>query len=210
MKRLMKHPITLAIQRPTSSFDLDDDGAREGLTLAEIARRLHRSHYTTLFAWITDVETSIHSYESRGQSGPEIAAAQEVRRRFAKERAKMHLKSSSQWALLVGKLRLRLSQLDSAAPGRAASQVGARPESPKPPVPNLTSHEIQCFMNATEVLATPEERDGILKIVCEMQPQAVLGDAQSMSYQILNEPTLIRVRDYVGQCLNRRGLAWPH
>jgi hypothetical protein len=116
----------------------------------------------------------------------------------------MHLKSSSQWALLVGKLRLSLFQLDS-----APSQVGARPESPKPRAPSLTSYEIQCFMNATDALATPEECDRILKIVCAMQPQAVLSGAQSMSYQILNEPTLVRLRDYVRQCLNRRGLAWP-
>jgi hypothetical protein len=209
MNRLMKHPITLAIQKPVRSSDLDEEGARETLTLFEITRRLHRNHYPSLFAWITDVETSIHGYESRGESAPEIAAAQEVRRRFAKERSKMHLKSSSHWSLLVGKLRLRLSQLDSAAPGRTGSQAPAQPPSPKSPASKLTSHDIHCFMNAVEVLATPEEREGILEIVCEMQPQAVLSDAQSMNCQILNEATLLRLRDYIGRCLTRRGLAWP-
>jgi len=199
MKELLSHPITQTLHEP--------DYEETGLFL--VKRRLKEQYYGNIFEWIFEVEEMIYCYEQGSTNEFELFAASETRRLFNKLRRGIYPLNGSQWSRMVNSNRLRLEHLLSSPPGRSSPFVlqQSKFDSLKSHVLKSIGHDLQVFMNATEVLRSREEQDGILRIVRDSQPGLVVDDQISVDhYDVLSASTLLKVRAFCEQCLSKRGL----
>jgi hypothetical protein len=207
MEALMAHPITFTFHEPIQASDTPDGQASGLIGFSIIQRRLEGHFYPSLVAWMTDVENVIQDYESASTNDFELTAARETRRLFNRVRSQLAPANGAHWARTVRHLRTRLDVLANSSPERfpLAAPVGGV-DLPKSREMNLTGHELQRFMNATEALLTPEEREEIVRLVAAAQPEIVTGGMiPAKKVGLLSAKTLVMVRDHLQELLARRG-----
>jgi hypothetical protein len=102
-----------------------------------------------------------------------------------------------------------LAKLHSIAPTKSKTVMTAKFVLPQFPRVQMDSHEAHLFLIATE-MTTAADHEGIVAVVRETQPDAVVdGTIPPVNYGILRQETLLKVRDFVAQCLTTRGLSYP-
>ena len=108
-------------------------------------------------------------------------------------------------------LRVKLVKCVHSAPNKLKPHIPqfAFIELPKPRQLSFTSHDIQCFQIAVEMLETEEERKGLFSIINESQPDAFQNVTHiSLNIGQLTDKTLRLLRDYVTTCLAKRNISY--
>jgi hypothetical protein len=172
MKRFMAHPLTIPLHF-WSSAELGAPRISESLPLSGIRDRLQSGLYGSIYEWVTDIESAIYAFEENsGDIG--VPIGQEVRRIFAKERAKMRTTTLSKWSGSVAVLRRRLARLGTdlfaeERPQAPDSLAGLR-------IHGTTVHDLQLAQNAAEQITSKGEIRTFMKSISMRHPGLVVAD----------------------------------
>lgn len=212
MDNLSNHPISRHFEEPLTESS-ENYTVKNHIGLKIIRERLNSNFYTDTYEWLCDVETVFHNTELvYTETSLEATLAREMRKIFNKERRFLMQYSCSLWTTNMHALRVKLVKYIHTAPNKLKSQIPkfAFVELPKPRQLSFTSHDIQSFQIASEMLETGEERKGLTKIINESQPDAFQNVYQvSLNIGQLNDKTLRSLRDYITTCLAKRNIQYP-
>ena len=212
MERLIKHPISKMFQEP---LKVDNDSLFElkpiGLNI--ILKNLTSDYYQDTYDWLCDVETVFHNVEVyHTDVSFEACIAREMRKIFNKERRFLMQYSSSLWTSNMHALRVKLVKYIHTAPTKLKSQIPsiAFVELPKPRNLKFNFHDIQCFQLAIEMIDSPEEKEGLVRVINESQPDAFQNVTPvSLNIGQLTDATLESLKKYISECLKKRNISYP-
>jgi len=215
MERIMNHPSTRPFHS-TPAGDLEEPNS--GMDLSSILSRLHKNKYPKLQLWLNDVEQCWLNTEKQITQSPSddcqhrIALVNANRRLFEKEKRAIDILSAQNWGTEVVRLRGRITDVMFDPPPKikpvASNFIDGKLS--KPNTPLVSEHELQLFVQATEMLDTEEEGIEMLRIITEMQPD-LQADGQCTSFDVskLSPRTLTALKTYVKAVLEKKGQKYP-
>jgi hypothetical protein len=201
MDSLIQHPISAIFLKPNPPDSYGDRLPMNPIGFLKIRQRLRERYYSTLYSWLTDVELVIHNVElSAGAVSFEAVMANEVRRRFNKERLRVCPNSLDSWLISVHKLGRIVTQLGALAPLRSAQIHEASSIVALPPGRQVSAsgHEIQSLLNSLSLLTRPKERQSLGHVIRSDDEPLVLSDA-----------LLGKAKEHIAMTLSKRGLSFP-
>lgn len=212
MQNLKIHPISQQFEDPLTEIN-EDVVIKNPIGLKTIRERLETNYYTDTYPWLCDVETVFHNFELNfTETSLEATLAREMRKIFNKERRFLMKYSYSLWTTNMHALRVRLVKCVHLAPNKLRTHIPtfAFVELPKPRQLSFSSHEIQAFQLASEMIESEEEKKGLYDIIIESQPDAFQNMTKlSLNIGLLSDKTLRLLRDYMITCLAKRNISYP-
>jgi hypothetical protein len=181
--------------------------------ISTIRTRLIENGYESVQQWLNDVETvwaNVIAY--KGEKSHQAAMATWCRSLFEKYRRKVDVLSVGTWGSEVYRLRSRVYVVMGQPPAKVkqyASSLGAA-NTMKQPMPPLTEREVQCFVQACDVLMKEEDHAEMLRIIDELHPEIDTGGADlAIDVTKMNSQTIYALRDYMKTTLEKRGQKYP-
>ncbi|OHT15854.1 Bromodomain containing protein [Tritrichomonas foetus] len=213
MEKLIKRPISSLFHEPLKGVNVEQSGITNRIGLKTILNRLKEGFYHDTYLWLCDVETVFHNVELYySDVSFEACMAREMRKLFNKERRFLMQYSSSLWTTNMHALRVKLVKYIHAAPSKLKSQIPqiAFAELPKPRQLKFTSHDIQCFQLASEMIENDTENEGLVRVINQSQPDAFQNVTPvSLNIGQLSDATLKSLKEYMSECLRKRNLSYP-
>lgn len=211
MENLSIHPISQQFEDPITDIN-ENVVLKNPISLKIIRDRLKSNYYTDTYQWLCDVETVFHNFEiNYTETSLEATLAREMRKIFNKERRFLMKYSYSLWTTNMHALRVKLVKCVHLAPSKLKTHIPLFTfvELPKPRQLSFSSHDIQSFQLASEMLVSEEEKKGLYDIINESQPDA-FQNVNNLSLNIghLTDQTLRSLRDYIATCLAKRNISY--
>lgn len=217
MDRLISHPAAAYfINEIVPGVDTDPDYynyVTNPQDLTTIKNRLINKQYTDKYKWYEDVETVWYNAEKyNGTDSYMAVVAREMRRRFEKERKRFCCDSTQLWLSEFNRLRLKCEALVRFSPKKVANNIH---EAFLLPIPNtrpinLSDHELHCLKLALEMLKGDVVSKELTRIVRERQPDVDISSTLiTLDYGILNTDTLLAIKEYVKNSLEKQGKKYP-
>lgn len=228
--RLMSHPSTkpfLSFSLPSDPENQNSPPAESSKSLNSIRQRLIDNKYTKLQTWLNDVEQCWAALEKKNADHPtedsqrELILAAENRRLFEKEKRAIDILTAQNWGNELVRLRGKIFELMIDPPPKIKTYATPFINSKivKANQPSISDHDLNCFVEAANLLTSDEDNNEICRIISEFQPDLILYDSETLNnnnstdmwfnVSKLNLQTFNALKTYIKSALEKAGLKYP-
>jgi hypothetical protein len=178
--------------------------------LGSILERLNRGEYADVKIWERDVNTVwINAELYNGKESYVAAIAQEMNKRFRRLKQRLDMKKLSGWMKNLHATQAKLDKLLMSPPGGVSPIFPVGPVSMANQYAPFSSHELDCFVEASRVCFKPDDYAQITKIL-QSEPQIETGaDDCKVNVDELSPKALHRLRDFFKKRIQQMGQTYP-
>ena len=216
MQELSHHPVSGDFSEPFQPGDDEQnyfEVIRNPQDLSTITKRLEAGEYKSVQAWLEDVEAVWANAETfHGYNSTMGVLAREGRRLFAKYCIRFYITSPGTWCREIARLKTRICDLLGQPPPRmkAFAPNAGNGHVAKQVVAPLTEEELDCLVQASQMMTTDEEQEGMVQCISEIQPDLDLSEmGVVLDVTKLELETLYALREYLRATLEKRNEKYP-